>query len=70
MVPDHFGMKMPNEALKMLSVESDSIIRPGTMKAAYGTPPTFDMREPIAEPKTMKYSDVVMTGVARLESLH
>jgi hypothetical protein len=32
MVPVKRGMWMPNEALKMLSVNSESIIRPGTMK--------------------------------------
>jgi hypothetical protein len=50
----------------MLSVKSDSMMRPGTMKAPYATPSTSVMREPIAEPNTTKYSDVVITGVTRL----
>jgi hypothetical protein len=33
MVPDHLGMWMPKDALPMLSVSSESMIRPGTMKA-------------------------------------
>jgi hypothetical protein len=32
-VPVNLGKKMPNEALKMLSVNSDSMISPGTMNA-------------------------------------
>ena len=47
-------MKMPNEALDRLSVSTDSIISPGTMKAPYLTPPTGAMREPMAEPNTTK----------------
>ncbi len=36
------------------------------MKAANGTPPMCVMREPIAEPNTTKYRDVVSTGVRML----
>jgi hypothetical protein len=57
---------MPNDAFEMLSVGSDNIIRPGTMNAPYGTPPTSDMPEPMAAPNTTKYSEVVSTGVTTL----
>ena len=50
----------------MLSVSTDSMMRPGTMKAAKGTPLISVMREPMAEPNTTKYSDVVNTGVSML----
>ena len=33
MVPVNFGKWMPNDAFEMLSVKSDSMMRPGTMKA-------------------------------------
>ena len=33
MVPFHLGMKIPKEALERLSVNTASIISPGTMKA-------------------------------------
>jgi hypothetical protein len=32
-VPVNLGKKMPNDALEMLWVNSDSMMRPGTMKA-------------------------------------
>ncbi len=46
MVPVNFGKKIPKDALKMLSVKSDSMMRPGTMNAAYSTPSTAAMPEP------------------------
>ena len=45
---------MPNDAFEMLCVRIDSMIRPGTMKAPYETPPIWSIFEPIAEPNTMK----------------
>jgi hypothetical protein len=45
---------MPNEALEMLWVNSESMIRPGTMNEPYVTPSTRPMWEPMAEPKTTK----------------
>ncbi len=45
---------MPNDAFEMLCVNTDSMMRPGTMNAPYETPPTCDMREPIADPNTTK----------------
>ena len=50
----------------MLSLSTDSMMRPGTMNAAKGTPSISVMREPMAEPNTTKYSDVVSTGVRML----
>src|SRR3546814_2916442 len=55
---------MPNEALEMLSLSSDSMISPGMMKAVSPTPSLSPMREPIAAPNTTKYSDVDSTGDA------
>ena len=43
-----------DEALAMLGVSSDSITRPGTMKAPYGTSSIALMREPMAAPNTTK----------------
>jgi hypothetical protein len=40
--------------LATLCVSSVSMIRPGTMKAPYGTPSISVMREPMAAPKTTK----------------
>ena len=57
---------MPKEALFRLSVSTVSMMSPGTMNAPYETPSMLTMREPIAEPNTTKYSEVVMTGVAML----
>jgi len=57
---------MPNEAFEMLSVNSDSMTRPGTMKAPYDTPLTSLIRPPIAAPNTTTKSAVVMTGVSTL----
>jgi len=45
---------MPKEALAMLCVSTDSMIRPGTMNAPYVTSPIRSMREPIADPNTTK----------------
>ncbi len=50
----------------MLSVSTDSMMRPGTMKAAKGTPPISVIRGPMAEPNTTKSSEVVSTGVRML----
>ena len=44
---------MPNEALEMLGVSTDSMISPGT-NVPYVTSPILSMREPMAEPKTTK----------------
>ena len=57
---------MPKEALLRLSVSTVSMMRPGTMNAPYDTPSMLTMREPMAEPNTTKYSEVVITGAAML----
>ena len=57
---------MPNDALLMLSVSSASIIKPGTMNAPKLVPLISWIREPIAEPKTTKYSEVERTGARML----
>ena len=53
---------MPNDELEILWIKSVNIIKPGTMKAPYGTPSISAMRVPMADPKTTKYSDVEITG--------
>jgi hypothetical protein len=45
---------MPKEAFDRLSVNTASMMSPGTMNAPYGTPSRFPMREPIAAPNTTK----------------
>ena len=45
---------MPKLALLTACCRTVSIIRPGTMKAAYSTPSTDWMRPPMAAPKTTK----------------
>lgn len=45
---------MPIEALLMLCVNNAIMMRPGTMKLPYPTPPTSCIRLPIAPPNTTK----------------
>jgi len=51
--------KMPNDALEMLCVKSDSTIRPGNDEGAAATP--FDPGDARADaaPKTTKYRDEI-----------
>jgi len=39
-----------------------SIINPGIMNEEYGVPSISSILDPIADPNTTKYSDVVKTG--------
>ena len=53
---------MPNDAFDMLCINTDSMMRPGTMKAQYSTPSMDYIRVPIAVPNTTKYKTVEITG--------
>jgi hypothetical protein len=55
---------MPKDAFAIDCVITVNMMSPGTIKAPYDTPSTGIMRGPIADPNTIKYSIVEITGDA------
>ena len=68
-VPVNLGKYIPKAALEMLWVKTFNIINPGTIKAPYEILSIFSILEPIAVPKTTKYSAVEITGDITLWSI-
>ena len=62
MVPLNFGKNVLNEPLEILWVSKFNISRPGTMYIPYETPSISFILEPIADPKIIKYKEVVSIG--------
>ena len=61
-VPLNFGKKMLKDPFDMLCVSKFNIKRPGTIYIPYDTPSISLILDPIAEPKIIKYKDVVNIG--------
>ena len=62
MVPLNLGKNVLKEPLEILWVSKFNISRPGTMYIPYDTPSISFILEPIAEPKIIKYKEVVSIG--------
>ena len=61
-VPLNLGKNVLKDPLDMLWVSKFNISRPGTMYMPYETPSISFILEPIADPKIIKYKDVVNMG--------
>src|SRR5438132_7877332 len=62
MVPCSFMMNKEDEVLRNALLMIPSMTRPGTRKRMYGTPSTSRSLPPSDQPKTTKYSAVVISG--------
>ena len=58
----NFGKNVLNEPLEILWVSKFNISRPGTMYIPYDTPSISFILEPMADPKIIKYKEVVSIG--------
>ena len=62
MVPLNLGKNVLKEPLEILWVSKFNISKPGTMYMPYDTPSISFILEPMADPKIIKYKEVVSIG--------
>ena len=61
-VPLNLGKNVLKEPLEILWVSKFNISKPGTMYMPYDTPSISFILEPMADPKIIKYKEVVNIG--------
>jgi len=61
-VPLNLGKNVLKEPLEILWVSKFNISKPGTMYMPYDTPSISFILEPMADPKIIKYKEVVSIG--------